>query len=122
ATWKARSLPTMVGAWLWTLFFYLTVGSVWYWPWYATWLLIPAALLGPGRAFTAVQLLCASSLTVYALWPTVAPPFDWLVGWAGFFVAGPPLIYLGITAILDRKRRHGLAHNPQGHAAASSTG
>jgi len=105
ATWKARSFPTMVGAWCWTLLFYLTIGSVWYWPWYATWLLIPAALLGPGRAFTAVQILCASSLAVYALWPTVAPPLDWLTGWTGLIVTGLPLLYLGITAMLDRRQR-----------------
>ncbi len=113
-TWKARSFPSMVAAWRWALFFYLTVGSVWYWPWYATWLLVPAALYGPGRAYNAVQILTASSLAVYVVWPGLSPPLDWLTDWTGLIVALPPLAYLGLTAILERKRV--LSHSHRGQS------
>ena len=103
-TWKARTFPSMVSAWGWALFSYLTIGSVWYWPWYATWLLVPAALYGPGRLYTAVQILCVSSLAVYAVWPALAPPLDWLAEWTGLIVAVPPLAYLGLSGILGRSR------------------
>jgi hypothetical protein len=93
-TWRARTFPGTISAWGWLLFIYLTVGSVWFWPWYVAWLLVPVALLGPGRLWNATQLLCASSLALYAIFPTIAAPFDELPGWSGLVVMAPPLSYV----------------------------
>ncbi len=104
-TWRARTPGAMLMAWGWTLFAYLTIGSVWYWPWYATWLLVPAALVGPGRLFTATQILCASSLLMYAIYPTVAEPFTPLSEWTGLIIMAPPLGY--VLASVWREARAG---------------
>jgi hypothetical protein len=93
-TWRARTFPGTISAWGWLLFVYLTVGSVWFWPWYVAWLLVPVALLGPGRLWNATQLLCASSMVLYAIFPIIAPPFDQVSGWSGLVVMAPPLLYV----------------------------
>ena len=93
-TWRARTFPGAISAWGWLLFTYLTIGSVWFWPWYVAWLLVPVALLGPGRLWNATQILCASSLALYAVFPDRAAPFDMLAGWTGLVVMAPPLLYL----------------------------
>jgi alpha-1,6-mannosyltransferase len=105
-TWRARTFPGAISAWGWLLFVYLTVGSVWFWPWYVAWLLVPVALLGPGRLWNATQILCASSMVLYAIFPIIAPPFDQVSGWSGLVVMVPPLLYvLGSYArdVLHRK-------------------
>ncbi|HUP28468.1 MAG TPA: hypothetical protein VM409_08545 [Chloroflexia bacterium] len=111
-TWRARTFPTMVNAWGWVLLIYLTIGSVWFWPWYVTWLLVPVALVGPGRLFTATQVLCVSSMTIYALSPRVAKPLDALPGWTGLFVVAPPLIYLAVDVWRQRQRTSATMGNP----------
>ncbi len=106
-TWPARTLPSMVVAWGWVVFAYLTVGSVWFWPWYVAWLLVPAMLAGTGRLFIATQILCATSLTLYAIYPAVAPPFSALSQWTGAVIMVPPLLYVLVSswreAVLSRK-------------------
>jgi hypothetical protein len=106
-TWKARTFPTMVNAWGWTLFAYLTLGSVWYWPWYASWLLVPVALLGPGRLFKATLILCATGLAYYAIVPRPGSVFHFMDGWTGALIGLPPLLFvLGSVAwdALQRRR------------------
>ncbi len=93
-TWGARSFRGMLNAWGWVLLVYLTVASVWYWPWYASWLLVPVALLGPGRLMKASLALTGSSLLLYAFFPIAAPPFAELPKWAGLIIMSPPLLYL----------------------------
>jgi hypothetical protein len=93
-TWRARTFPGMLWAWGWALLAYLTLGSVWFWPWYVSWALIPVALLGPSRLWNAVQILALTSLAYYAVVPrsgSVFKPFD---GLAGLLIAVPPLVYV----------------------------
>lgn len=93
-TWRARTFPGTMSGWGWLLFTYLTIGSVWFWPWYIAWLLVPVALLGPGRLWNATQILCASSMALYSIFPDRASPFDMLAGWTGLVVMAPPLLYV----------------------------
>jgi hypothetical protein len=104
-TWDARTFPRMLSAWGWVLFAYLTIGSVWFWPWYVPWLIVPAVLLGPGRLFTATLILCASSMSLYAIYPKMAPPFQEVPGWTGLVIMCPPLLYVGISYWLEALRR-----------------
>ncbi|HEX8227826.1 MAG TPA: hypothetical protein VF826_00770 [Chloroflexia bacterium] len=113
-TWGARTFPDMVRAWGWVLLIYLTVGSVWYWPWYASWLLVPVSLLGPGRLMRASLLLTGSSMLLYAMFPVMSPPYEDLPQWSGLVVMSPPLLYLLGTWVLDRQRKRGVAPLRQG--------
>lgn len=125
-TWRARTFPGTISAWGWLLFVYLTVGSVWFWPWYVAWMLVPVALLGPGRLWNATQILCASSLVLYAIFPIIAPPFDQISGWSGLVVMAPPLLYvLGSYAwdALHRKtERHAHATQATQQSPQARTG
>jgi len=112
-TWRARTFPSMLWPWGWALFAYLTIGSVWFWPWYVTWALIPVALFGPGRLWNALQLLSLTSLALYAIVPrnhSIFKPFD---GLAGLLIALPPLAYVLGSLAVDAWRRH-QANAPRG--------
>ena len=108
----ARTFPRMVVAWCWVLLTYLLVGAVWFWPWYVAWLIVPAALIGPGRILTATHIISITSLSLYAIAPVVARPLDKLADWTGVWVAGPPLLYLAAVFIwekLGKGKRRGAA-------------
>jgi hypothetical protein len=113
-TWGARTFPDMVRAWGWVLLVYLLVGSVWYWPWYASWLLVPVALLGPGRLMRASLILTGSSMLLYAMFPVMSAPYDDLPKWSGLVIMAPPLLYLLGGWALDRLRQRRAAPVPQG--------
>ncbi|MEA2576363.1 MAG: alpha,6-mannosyltransferase [Chloroflexia bacterium] len=104
-TWGARTFPEMVKAWGWVLLIYLTVGSVWYWPWYASWLLVPVALLGPGRLMWASLILSGSSMLLYAMFPIMAAPYEELPKWSGLVIMAPPMAYLLAGWARDRLRQ-----------------
>jgi hypothetical protein len=93
-TWRARIFARALPAWVVVVFVYLTVGALWFWPWYVSWLVAPAVLVGPGRLWNATLILCASSLTLYALFPVAAEPLAPLVGWTGLIIMLPPLAYI----------------------------
>ncbi|HEY0071879.1 MAG TPA: hypothetical protein VGE04_18110 [Chloroflexia bacterium] len=113
-TWGARTFPQMVRAWGWLLLVYLTVASVWYWPWYASWLLVPVALLGTGRLMRASLMLTGSSMALYAIFPVVSAPFSELPRWGGLVIMAPPLVYLLGGWISDRFARRSATPVPQG--------
>jgi hypothetical protein len=108
-TWRARELVGALHAWGWGGFVYLTVGAVWFWPWYASWLLVPVALVGWGRLMLSVQLLCACSLTLYAIYPDVPETLRDLPTWRALILIAPALIYSGGSlALLAFRRRRSL--------------
>jgi len=94
ATWRARTFARALPAWVLVVFAYLTVGALWFWPWYVSWLVAPAVLVGPGRLWNATLILCASSLTLYALFPVAAEPLAPLVSWTGLIIMLPPIAYM----------------------------
>lgn len=103
-TWKARTFPAMVVAWGWLLFAYLTVGSVWFWPWYVSWLLPVVALLGPGTLLNASLILSISSMVLYATYWHSNDAITALEGGRSIVMEGTPLLYVGVTAYVERKR------------------
>jgi hypothetical protein len=104
-TWRARDLMGTLRAWGWGGFAYLTVGAVWFWPWYVSWLLVPVALLGWGRLMLAVQILSACSLTLYAVYPDVPQALGELPRWRALILVAPALLYsLSSLALLKVRR------------------
>lgn len=128
ATWTAiqalrvRTFRGMLTAWGATLFLYLVVGSVWFWPWYVSWLLVPVALLGPGRLFKAVLIFTLSALSLYAFYPTMTDPFSELPGYSGLLVIGPPFAYLAATGVTARLRSLRARHAGRGKAPSTPQG
>jgi hypothetical protein len=103
-TWGARTFPRMLSAWGWVLFVYLTVGAVWFWPWYVIWLVPVAALVGPGRLFNATQVLCLTSMAMYAAMWRGNQSFLELADYKPLLVMGPPLVYAVVSWLLDARR------------------
>lgn len=109
---RARSFPRLLEAWGWTLFAYLTIGTVWFWPWYASWLILPALLVGPGRLWNATQIYFMSSLAMYGLNPSTSPSLQAWWDWSGLIAASPPLLYVGISWLFSRQ--HARQGEPKG--------
>jgi hypothetical protein len=102
-TWKVsnKSVMPILEGWGWALLVYLTVGTLWFWPWYVSWLFVPLALVGFGRLWTAGQILALSSMSIYAVFP---PPAG-LAGWekyTGLIVVVPVALYLLVSWLSDR--------------------
>jgi hypothetical protein len=103
--WRARTFPRLLSGWGWSVFAYLTIGSAWAWPWYVSWLIVPMALKGPGRLFNAGILLCLTSMTLYSMFPFMAPPYEYLPGWTGAVIMVPPLLYVAVSGLVELGRR-----------------
>lgn len=112
ATWRGRTFPLMVGGWGWMLFVYLTVGAVWFWPWYITWLLPIAGLVGQGRLFRAIQILCATSLALYAIYPLMPPPLEQVPYYRSLIMFAPPVAYVVVSAVRAFVWEHKLRLQP----------
>ncbi|MDP9373930.1 MAG: hypothetical protein M3Q65_16035, partial [Chloroflexota bacterium] len=74
-TWRVRDTEGWIRASFWILFAYLVVGTAWFWPWYVTWLVGLAPLVGGRRATAATLTFSASVLVIYVLWGNQLP-FD----------------------------------------------
>lgn len=105
--WRARLFERMLNSLGWILFAYLTVGAVWFWPWYVSWLVVPVALLGDGRLVRAGQILCATSLINYALYPQLAMPFSEVLFYRALFTIAPPLGYAVVATWWAKDERRG---------------
>ena len=112
ATWRGRTFPRMVEGWGWMLFVYLTVGAVWFWPWYVTWLLPIAGLAYHGRLSKAIQLLCATSLILYAVYPLILPPFEQVPFYRSLIIIAPPLAYIAFSGLYTVVQRRKLRLRP----------
>lgn len=88
---RATSLAGTIASWAWALFWYVTVASGWFWPWYVTWVVALAALLAPGELVVAAVLLAGGALTLYAFLPLYAAP---AYGFRSLLAFGPALGYL----------------------------
>lgn len=95
-------MRTLLTAWGWTLFAYVCLASVWFWPWYGIWVLALAAL-APGTSLVrAAVLLSATAMLI-------------TIGRAAYFAVGtssewfllptflPPLAYATLSYL--RRRR-----------------
>jgi hypothetical protein len=111
-TWKARTFPTMVVAWGWVLLTYLTVGAVWFWPWYVGWLVVVVALIGPGTLLNASLILSGTSMLLYATYWNSDPTIMHLQTWKALIIQGPPLAYMGFTWLRQRRQQRTVPVRP----------
>lgn len=76
-TWRVRDTAGWLRATFWILLAYLVVGTAWFWPWYVTWLVGLAPLVGGRRATAATLTFSASVLVLYIMWGNQQQvPFD----------------------------------------------
>ncbi len=74
-TWRSQNLESWLRGTFWILFAYLVLATPWFWPWYVTWIVALAPLVG-GRLSTAATLtFSASVLLLYVMWGNQLP-FD----------------------------------------------
>jgi hypothetical protein len=84
-----RNLRTLLVALAWIFFVYVAIGSVWVWPWYATWFVALAALLdwrATGRTALILSLLVP---VIYPLTPILPLP-TLLEQFRAVLAFGPP--------------------------------
>lgn len=74
-TWRSRDTTSWLYATFWILFAYLILATPWFWPWYVTWLISLAVLLGGRQATAATLTFSASVLVLYVMWGNQLP-FD----------------------------------------------
>ncbi len=74
-TWRSRDLTSWLRGSFWILFTYLVLATPWFWPWYVTWLVGLAPIVGGRRATAATLTFSASVLVLYVMWGNQLP-FD----------------------------------------------
>ena len=104
-TWNARTLPRMIAAWGWIFFVYLTVGAVWFWPWYVSWVLAIAVLAGPGRLLTGTMILTCTSMILYGTYWRGSTEAMSIADWRPLVMVLPPLLYVLGSWWHARRRR-----------------
>lgn len=107
-TWRSRDLESWLRGAFWIFFTYLVLATPWFWPWYVTWLVGLAPLVG-GRRSTAVTLaFSASVLVLYVMWGNQLP-FNRgsLLPLHNIVAFGLPLLVLWLQL-----RRDGAANEP----------
>lgn len=107
-TWRSRDLTSWIRGSFWILFTYLVLATPWFWPWYVTWLVGLAPIVG-GRRSTAVTLtFSASVLVLYVMWGNQLP-FDRgsVLPLHNFVAFGLPLLVLWLQL-----RRGGAGDQP----------
>jgi hypothetical protein len=109
-TWRARTFERALTAWGWVVFAAIIV-QAWFWPWYVSWLIAPAALSSSVRLRTAALIFCTSSLLHYIEEQILVRHFNIFRDLSGAFIMAPPLIYLLCSWLWEvvrnrRARRH----------------
>jgi hypothetical protein len=87
-----RNLRTLLLALAWIFFVYVAIGSVWVWPWYATWFVALAAMLdwrATGRTALVLSLLVP---VIYPLTPILPLP-TLLEQFRAVLAFGPALVF-----------------------------
>jgi alpha-1,6-mannosyltransferase len=102
-TWKARTFERALTAWGWVVFAGIIV-QAWFWPWYVTWLVMPAALSSSRRLRITTLIFCASSLLHYIEEQVLLFHFNIFRDLSGALVMGPPLVYLLCSWLLEVRR------------------
>ncbi len=107
-TWRSRDLESWLRGSFWIFFTYLVLATPWFWPWYVTWLVGLAPLVGGRRSTAATLTFSASVLFLYVMWGNQLPfdrgsvlPLHTIVAF------GLPLLVLWLQL-----RRGGAANNP----------
>jgi hypothetical protein len=105
-TWKARTFERAMRAWGWVIFAAI-IAQAWFWPWYVSWLVAPAALASSARLRTATLIFCASSLLNYIEEQVLVSHYSIFRDLSGALIMAPPLIYLLCSWLFEvaRNRR-----------------
>lgn len=74
-TWRSRTEAAWLRGTFWILFAYLVLATPWFWPWYVTWIVGLAPLVGGRRSTAAALTFSASVLVLYIIWGNQLP-FD----------------------------------------------
>jgi len=114
-TWRSRDLTSWLRGSFWILFTYLMLATPWFWPWYVTWLVGLAPIVGGRRSTAATLTFSASVLVLYVMWGNQLP-FDRgsVLPLHNFVAFGLPLLVLWLQL-----RRGGAGDQPiyvQGHS------
>jgi hypothetical protein len=104
---RARGPRELLGVWGWTLFAYVCLASVWFWPWYVVWVLALAALMPHSRFANAARLLSVTALMLYVA-RVAALPLDHDLIDLPLIIFLPPLCYVAASHL----RRRGAAEMP----------
>ncbi|MDQ3927976.1 MAG: hypothetical protein M3328_02385 [Chloroflexota bacterium] len=102
-TWKARTFERALTAWGWVVFVGIIV-QAWFWPWYATWLVVPAALSTSRRLHITTLIFCTSSLLHYIEEQVLLFQFNIFRDLSGALIMAPPLVYLLCSWLLEVRR------------------
>ena len=87
---RASGMRELMEVWGWTLFAYVCLAAVWFWPWYVVWVLPFAALSPRSGLARATLLLSATACLVTLRWAAwVAAGYD--AAYAPLLVFLPPL-------------------------------
>lgn len=105
STKSAKSVITGLG---WAFIVYFLLGSLWFWPWYVSWVLVPLSLVGPGRLWTAGQILSLSAMLVYVLFPP-ALGFGLSEHYTGLIIFVPTAAYCVWTFLINRQEAKKIA-------------
>jgi hypothetical protein len=103
-TWRARTFERALTAWGWVAFAAL-LGHTYFWPWYAVWLIAPAALTRSMRLRNTTFVFCCSVLLQYACEAVLMRHFSIFGDLKSVLIVAPPLVYLGFSWWLDLMRR-----------------
>ena len=107
-TWRSRDLTSWIRGSFWILFTYLVLATPWFWPWYVTWLVGLAPIVGGRRSTAATLTFSASVLVLYVMWGNQLP-FDRgsVLPLHNFVAFGLPLLVLWLQL-----RRGGAGDQP----------
>lgn len=109
-TWRARTFQRMLIAWGWVMFA-AVIAQSWFWPWYVSWIVVPAAIAPSLRLRNATLVFTVSALLLYLEEQILGRPFKFFLDWNGVVVMGPPLAYLvgsWLVAAWHRRRARNL--------------
>ncbi|HEX8218756.1 MAG TPA: glycosyltransferase 87 family protein [Chloroflexia bacterium] len=114
-TWRARTFERALRAWGWVIFAAI-IAQAWFWPWYVSWLIAPAALAASVRLRTATLIFCASSLLNYIEEQVLVWHYNIFRDLSGALIMAPPLIYLLCSWLFEvaRNRKAGRQDQHEG--------
>ncbi len=100
---RAYGIRELLAVWGWTLFAYICLASVWFWPWYVIWVLALAAL-APGTSLARAAMVLSTTALLITVARAVQPSFGYEPGSIPLFVFLPPLGYAALMYLLRRQR------------------
>lgn len=111
-TWRARAFGSLLTAWGWVMIAAIMTQG-WFWPWYVTWAIVPAALAPSRRLRNTTLIFTVSALLLYIEEQILGQHFKLFLDWGGLLVMGPPLVYILFSWLLQGGERGKYWRQPQ---------